>query len=70
MAEKEKAEGMEKSELDILKEKFAELANNCIALHNNLGLIQTNGQSTVIMAECLKLSEKNIQILQKGEQND
>ena len=60
-----------KTELDILKEKIAELANNCIALHQNLGLIQTAGQSTVIMAECLKLSENNMRILQrKEEQND
>ena len=60
-----------KTELDSLKEIIAELANNCIALHQNLGLIQTAGQSTVIMAECLKLSENNIRILQrKEEQND
>lgn len=67
-------ENMKKTELDILKEKFAELANNCIALHQNLGLIQTAGQSTVLMAECLKRSDKNLQILQgsseKGGENE
>lgn len=61
------AEEKKKTELDILKEKFAELANGCIMLHQNLGLIQTAGQSTVIMAECLKLSENNMKILQKEE---
>lgn len=65
MAEETKKE--KKTELDILKEKLAELANGCIMLHQNLGMIQTAGQSTIIMAECLKLSEKNIQILQKEE---
>ena len=55
-----------KTELDKLKEKLANLANNSIMLHNNLGMIQTAGQSTVIMAECLKLSEKNINILKNG----
>ena len=60
----------EKKELDALKKKLADLANNCIALHQSLGLIQTAGQSTVIMAECLKLSEKIITILQgKDEQH-
>lgn len=53
-------------ELETLKKKLADLTNNCFALHQNLGLIQTAGQSTVIMAECLKLSEKIINILQKG----
>lgn len=54
-----------KTELDILKKKIANLANNCIALHENLGLIQTAGKSTMIMAECLRLSDENIKILQK-----
>lgn len=53
-------------ELETLKKKLADVTNNCFALHQNLGLIQTAGQSTVIMAECLKLSEKIINILQKG----
>ena len=53
-------------ELETLKKKLADVTNNCFALHQSLGLIQTAGQSTVIMAECLKLSEKNINILQKG----
>lgn len=53
-------------ELETLKKKLADVTNNCFVLHQNLGLIQTAGQSTVIMAECLKLSEKNINILQKG----
>ena len=56
-----------KTELDMLKEKLANLANKSIILHNNLGLIQTAGQSTIIMAECLKLSEQNMQILNKKE---
>lgn len=53
-------------ELETLKKKLADVTNNCFALHQSLGLIQTAGQSTVIMAECLKLSEKIINILQKG----
>ena len=59
-----------KTELDKLKEKLANLANNCIALHQNLGLIHTAGQSTVIMAECLKLSENNMMILQRKEEQN
>lgn len=53
-------------EQEALKKKLADVTNNCFALHQSLGLIQTAGQSTVIMAECLKLSEKIINILQKG----
>jgi hypothetical protein len=53
-------------DMETLKKKLADVTNNCFALHQNLGLIQTAGQSTVIMAECLKLSEKIINILQKG----
>lgn len=53
-------------ELETLKKKLADVTNNCFALHQSLGLIQTAGQSTIIMAECLKLSEKIINILQKG----
>ena len=60
------AEEKKKTELDILKEKLAELANGCIMLHQNLGLIQTSGQSTVIMAECLKLSENIIKTIQSN----
>lgn len=53
-------------DMETLKKKLADVTNNCFALHQSLGLIQTAGQSTVIMAECLKLSEKIINILQKG----
>lgn len=53
-------------DMETLKKKLADVTNNCFVLHQNLGLIQTAGQSTVIMAECLKLSEKIINILQKG----
>lgn len=57
-------------EQEALKKKLADVTNNCFALHQSLGLIQTAGQSTVIMAECLKLSEKIITILQgKDEQH-
>lgn len=52
-------------ELETLKKNMADLANNCIALHQSLGLIQTAGQSTVIMAECLKLSERIVGILRE-----
>ena len=55
-------------ELETLKKNMADLANNCFALHQNLGLIQTAGQSTVIMAECLKLSERIVGILQGKEE--
>ena len=55
-------------ELETLKKKLADVTNNCFALHQNLGLIQTAGQSTVIMAECLKLSERIVTILQDKEQ--
>lgn len=54
-------------ELETLKKKLADVTNNCFALHQNLGLIQTAGQSTIIMAECLKLSDQNMQILNKKE---
>lgn len=56
-----------KTEIDILREKLANLANNCIAIHQNLGLIYTAGQSSVIMVECMRLSDQNMQILQKKE---
>lgn len=47
-------------------EKLTELL---VALHQHLGLIQTAGQSTLIMAECLKLSDQCVRILQgKDEQ--
>lgn len=52
-------------ELETLKKKLADVTNNCFALHQNLGLIQTAGQSTVIMAECLKLSERIVGILRE-----
>ena len=55
-------------ELETLKKKLADVTNNCFALHQNLGLIQTAGQSTVIMAECLKLSERIVGILQGKEE--
>ena len=55
-------------ELETLKKKLADVTNNCFALHQNLGLIQTAGQSTIIMAECLKLSERIVAILQDKEQ--
>ena len=54
-------------ELETLKKKLADVTNNSIILHNNLGMIQTAGQSTVIMAECLRLSDQNMQILNKKE---
>ena len=54
-------------ELETPKKNMADLANNCFALHQNLGLIQTAGQSTVIMAECLKLSENIVRALQSDE---
>ena len=54
-------------ELETLKKKLADVTNNCFALHQNLGLIQTAGQSTIFMAECLKLSDQNMQILNKKE---
>lgn len=62
------AENMKKTELDILKEKFAELASNCIAIHQNLGLIYTAGQSSVIMVKCMELSDQNMQILQRSSE--
>lgn len=55
-------------ELETLKKKLADLTTNCMVLHQNLGLIQTAGQSTVIMAECLKLSEQIITILREGKE--
>ena len=55
-------------ELDALKKKLADLTTNCFTLHQNLGMIQTAGQSTVIMAECLKLSERIVAILQGKEE--
>ena len=55
-------------ELDALKKKLADVTNNCFVLHQNLGMIQTAGQSTVIMAECLKLSEQIVTILQWKEE--
>ena len=55
-------------DMETLKKKLADVTNNCFALHQNLGLIQTAGQSTVIMAECLKLSERIVTILQDKEQ--
>ena len=55
-------------EQEALKKKLADVMNNCFALHQNLGLIQTAGQSTVIMAECLKLSERIVAILQGKEE--
>ena len=55
-------------ELETLKKKLADLTTNCMVLHQNLGLIQTAGQSTVIMAECLKLSERIVGILQGKEE--
>ena len=54
-------------ELDALRKKLADLTTNCFTLHQNLGLIQTAGQSTVIMAECLKLSENIVRALQSDE---
>lgn len=54
-------------DMETLKKKLADVTNNCFALHQSLGLIQTAGQSTVIMAECLKLSDQNMQILNKKE---
>ena len=54
-------------DMETLKKKLADVTNNCFALHQNLGLIQTAGQSTIIMAECLKLSDQNMQILNKKE---
>ena len=61
----------ENKELETLKKNFAELANNCIAIHQNLGLIFTAGQSSVLMVECMRLSDQNMKILQqrKEEQN-
>ena len=55
-------------EQEALKKKLADVTNNCFALHQSLGLIQTAGQSTVIMAECLKLSERIVTILQGKEE--
>ena len=55
-------------DMETLKKKLADVTNNCFALHQNLGLIQTAGQSTVIMAECLKLSERIVTILQGKEE--
>lgn len=52
-------------DMETLKKKLADVTNNCFALHQNLGLIQTAGQSTVIMAECLKLSERIVGILRE-----
>ena len=53
---------------DALKKQLADITNNAYALHQNLGLVQTSGQSTVIMAECLKLSERIVTLLQGKEQ--
>ena len=53
---------------DALKKQLADITNNAYALHQNLGLVLTSGQSTVIMAECLKLSERIVTILQGKEQ--
>ena len=52
-------------DMETLKKKLADVTNNCFALHQSLGLIQTAGQSTVIMAECLKLSERIVGILRE-----
>lgn len=45
-------------------EKLTKLANNCIALAQNLKRIETKGESTLIMSECIKIADGNIQILQ------
>lgn len=45
-------------------EKLTKLANNCIALAQNLKLVETKGESTLVMSECIRIADGNIQILQ------
>lgn len=45
-------------------EKLTKLANNCIALAQNLKLVETKGESTLVMSECIRFADGCIQILQ------
>ena len=58
-------------ELDTLKEKLrekeemlAQLTNNCYALQQNLRQVETKYPSTMIMAECIRIIDGAIEILQ------
>ncbi len=59
------------AELDDLKEQLrdkdemlAKLANNCYALQQNLRQVETKYPSTMIMADCIRIADGSIEILQ------
>lgn len=53
-----------KSQLKNKDEMLAQLANNCYALQQNLRQVETKYPSTMIMAECIRIIDGAIEILQ------
>lgn len=45
------------------EEILTKLGNNCFALRQNLQQIETRGESTMIMAECIRIADGNVDIL-------
>lgn len=54
----------QKEKLREKEEMLAQLANNCYALQQNLRQVETKYPSTMIMAECIRIIDGAIEILQ------
>ena len=54
----------QKEKLREKEEMLAQLANNCYALRQNLRQVETKYPSTMIMAECIRIIDGAIEILQ------